>query len=202
MCDKPPQWCAGASQRNKPAVCSHPPAADGTSGAAVPGHWCTESITGKSGFHACVGAAPAGSEWPQGTCLADGDGLCPGHPHIKLKSQACEAVLSRARVAVAVPLASESGAAPPRPAPKLKPGQTPKQGATIAPYPTGPWRKRYVGSPPGTGRGRGPPAWAQSNSKTGRVQKVQRVQQAHALQRRIQKAQRGRGRGQGRGQGQ
>ena len=137
VCDKPPTWCLHSGAQSKPKRCSHP------NGALVPGHWCTDGDN-LSGFSPCEGKPPAGSAWPHGTCLKDEDASCPGHPNLKISSPNCPEL--------------ESQAVPQQLAPKSKPKQGPYHGATMAPYPSGPWGKRSVGNPPGTGNARALPS--------------------------------------------
>jgi hypothetical protein len=78
------------------------------------------------------------------------DEMCPGHANIKRSSSACHEPEPKA----APKPKPQPKAAPPKRAPKHAP-KGPYQGATMAPYPTGPWGKRNVGKPPGTGQGGG-----------------------------------------------
>ena len=143
VCDEPAGWCLHSGAHNKPKLCGH------ANGALVAGHWCTHGTPGKtgslSGFSPCEGPPPDGSAWPHGICLdvEDGEALCPGHPHVKFLSSECHE-----------PELQAAQAAPPQAVPKPNPRTS---GATMAPYPTGPWQKANVGSPPGTDgdRGRG-----------------------------------------------
>ena len=144
VCDKPSDWCLHSGAHSKPKLCGHP------NGVLVAGHWCTQGEPGEkgslSGFSPCKGPAPAGSAWPHGICLdvEDGEALCPDHPHVKLSSSECPQ-----------PELQVGAAAPPQAVPKQdKPWNPRTQGATMAPYPTGPWQKANVGSPPGTDGGR------------------------------------------------
>ena len=138
VCDEPADWCLHSGAHSKPKLCAH------ANGALAAGHWCTQGKAGEtgslSGFSPCAGPPPVGSAWPHGVCLdvEDGEALCPGHPHVKLSSAEC-------------PEPELREAAPPQAAPKPNPRTS---GATMAPYPTGPWQKANVGSPPGTDGGR------------------------------------------------
>ena len=136
VCDEPTGWCLHDGAHSKPKLCGN------TDGVLVAGHWCAQGKPGAngslSGFSPCEGPPPGGSEWPHGVCNEDGDALCPGHPNIKLSSPECSG--------------PELQAAPPQAVPKPNPRTS---GATMAPYPSGPWQKRNVGSPPGSGQGRG-----------------------------------------------
>ena len=135
VCDKPPTWCKHSGAHSKPKVCSQP------NGVLVAGHWCSDG-SGLSGFSPCEGPPPVGTVWPHGTCLGAEDVECPGHPNVKLSSPEC-------------PEQKDLEAVPPQPAPKPQAQKGPYKGATMAPYPSGPWGKRNVGSPPGTGAGTG-----------------------------------------------